>query len=407
MRFLYSTGILFYSLAIYLASPFNNKAKLWIRGRSGWKKTLSSKIGDAKKLIWVHCASLGEFEQGRPVMESIKTNFPEYQILLTFFSPSGYEIRKNWEGADHICYLPADTITNAERFVEITKPSKVFFVKYEFWNNYISAIHRRGIPLYLISGIFRPQQPFFRWAGGFFRKMIRKFTHIYVQDEESLRLLSQIGVTNATVTGDTRFDRVKKIAGEAAGLPIIETFCGDEKVIVAGSSWPQDEEIIIKYINEHPGSVKWIIAPHETNRINIERIESRLKVENARYSDKEADCIAARVMIIDNVGILSSIYRYAFLAVIGGGFGKGIHNVLEPACWGIPVLFGPVHTKFREAVELIEAGGAAVFRNNDEFGSVIDRWLSDDNLYREAAKTAGNYVLKNSGATARIINEFI
>ena len=406
MNILYTISIILYSAGIRIASVFNQKAGQWIKGRRGWRKNLISGLsGSTRKLIWFHCASLGEFEQGRPVIESVKEKYPEFQILLTFFSPSGYEVRKNWDGVDYIFYLPADTVSNARRFVEITQPSMVFFVKYEFWNNFISAIHRKGTPLYLISGIFRPQQYFFRWYGGFFRNLIRKFTHIYVQDEESFRLLQQIGIKESTIAGDTRFDRVKKIASAATSLPLIEAFCAEEKVAVAGSSWPQDEELIIKYINEHPGKIKWIIAPHEISKSNIERIESQIKVKSTRYSDKGADISVARVMIIDNIGILSSVYRYAVVAVIGGGFGKGIHNILEAACWGLPVLFGPNYEKFREAVDMLKLKAAYSFKDYNKFSDLLDSLLDNSEVYSDASREASKYVEANAGATQKIVTE--
>ncbi|HOP00185.1 MAG TPA: glycosyltransferase N-terminal domain-containing protein [Bacteroidales bacterium] len=406
MHFLYNLGIFLYRFIATLVSPFNRKAALWVKGQKETFKVLQKNIVRGEKYFWFHCSSLGEFEQGRPVMEALGKEKPEYKILLTFFSPSGYEIRKKWPLADVVCYLPSDTPSGARRFIRMVRPEGAVFVKYEFWSNYISELNTQGIPLYLISAVFRPGQIFFRWYGGFFRAMLYKFRWIFVQDEESKNLLGRQGIVNVTVAGDTRFDRVLKIVSESKDIPVLEQFRGGEKLFLAGSSWKPDEEIIAGYINSNPAKMKWVFAPHEIDDENIRRLERLFTVRCTRFSRFGEGDKDARVLIIDNIGMLSSAYRYAFIAEVGGGFGKGIHNVLEPACWGIPVLFGPVHGKFREAVELIEAGGAAVFRNNDEFGSVIDRWLSDDNLYRKAAKTAGNYVVKNSGATARIINEF-
>jgi len=390
---------------IRIVSPFNGKARKWVDGRRGWADKLKSEFNGDGGVIWVHCASLGEFEQGRPVIEKLKEKLPGKKILVTFFSPSGYEVMKNWTVADHICYLPADTPSNASRFLSIVKPEMVIFVKYEFWNNFIAAINKRSVPLYLISAIFRPGQYFFRWYGGFFRKQLNLFTRIFVQDKVSSDLLGSIGISNVTITGDTRFDRVAQIADSARQIQIIEEFAGSEKVFLAGSSWPADEEIIASYINENPGRMKWIFAPHEIDSSNIKRIESLLKVKTVRYSDPGKGLEDARALIIDNIGLLSSAYRYAYVAEVGGGFGKGIHNILEPACWGIPVLFGPDHKKFREAIELIEAGGAFTFKTKEEFYSILGKLLSDGEFYIKAAGTSKKYISENKGVTAKITDE--
>ena len=405
MRFIYNLVIFFYRAIAWLISPFNGKARLWINGQKNWYMLLDQKVDHNEKYIWIHCASLGEFEQGRPLIESIRKEKPLYKIVLTFFSPSGYEIRKNWPLADIICYLPADTPSNARRFIGLVNPGKVIFVKYEFWNNYISELSRRKIPLFLISGIFRKDQHFFKWYGGFFRAMLKKFTRIYVQDQLSQDLLKSIGLENFAASGDTRFDRVMQIAAEAKSIPQLEQFRGDERLFLAGSSWKPDEEIIARYIEKNPGKMKWVFAPHEVDEENILRLEKLFTSKCVRFSGFTAGNTDARVMIIDNIGMLSSAYRYAYIAEVGGGFGKGIHNVLEPACWGIPVLFGPEHLRFREALELIVNGGAATFKNFDEFEAIMDRWMTDENLYRQAAESAGKYVTKNSGATARIMKE--
>jgi 3-deoxy-D-manno-octulosonic-acid transferase len=407
MKFLYNLGIQIYILIVRLVSPFNRKARLIVKGWKNWHDLLSQNTGSRDKYIWVHCASLGEFEQGRPVIEEIRKKAPRYKILLTFFSSSGYEVRKNYPHADIICYLPPDTPANAKKFTALFNLEKVIFVKYEFWNNYISNIRRRNIPLYLISGIFRKDQYFFKWYGGFFRGMLKKFTRIYVQDEGSQKLLSSIGIENSILAGDTRFDRVLQIASNAKDISKIEQFRADEKLFLAGSSWKPDEEIIARYINSDPGKLKWIFAPHEIDEENIRRLEKLFTVSCVRFSEFTGKKNDARVLIIDNIGMLSSAYRYAYIAEVGGGFGKGIHNVLEPACWSIPVLFGPAHLKFREAVELIEAGGAVSFQDYNDFKTILDRWLSDENLYRKTAESAGGYVNKNSGATAKIMSEIV
>ena len=405
MKVLYNVGILIYSALAYLIAPFNSRASLWIKGRKKWAEKIAVKIKPGDRVIWVHCASLGEFEQGRPVIEAIKKEMPFHKIILTFFSPSGYEIRKNYDKADCISYLPSDTPANALKFIDLTKPEFVIFVKYEFWNNYISALYRKKIPLYLISGIFRPGQLFFKWYGSFFREMLRKFEKIFVQDQRSCDLLAGIGITQVSMAGDTRFDRVLQIAGSAGKIPQLEQFRGNEKLFLAGSSWGPDEAIIAAYINRFPEKMKWVFAPHEIDPLNIERLEKLIKVTCVRYSDFVENSADARVLIIDNIGMLSSAYKYAHIAAIGGGFGKGIHNILEPACWGIPVLFGPNHLKFREAVELIEKGSAKSFSTFDDFKKILDLWLSEEKIYTISAEIASKYVKENAGATEIIIKE--
>jgi 3-deoxy-D-manno-octulosonic-acid transferase len=405
MLLLYNLGIFIFSALAHLIAPFNSRASLWVKGRKKWFERIADKIKPGDRVIWFHCASLGEFEQGRPVIEEIKRNMPEFKILLTFFSPSGYEIRKNYSYAECISYLPSDTPGNAEKFVDLVKPEFVIFVKYEFWNNYISELYRNRIPLYLISGIFRPGQHFFRWYGSFFRNILRKFERIFVQDQRSFDLLSGIGIEKVTLAGDTRFDRVLKIAATAVDIPKLESFRGNEKLFLAGSSWKQDEEIISEYINRFPLLMKWVFAPHEVDNSNIERLEKLFKVKYMRFSEYSEVDTDARVLIIDNIGILSSAYRYAHIAAIGGGFGKGIHNILEPACWGIPVVFGPKYENFKEAVDLMCAGGAKTFLTYDDFKRNIELWLSDEKLYTISAGIASNYVKKNAGATEIIIKE--
>ena len=405
MKVLYNIGILIFSALAIVISPFNAKASLWVRGRKKWAEKIADKIKPDDRTIWIHCASLGEFEQGRPVIEVIKKDMPELKVVLTFFSPSGYEIRKNYQGADCISYLPADTPGNAARFISLVKPEFVIFVKYEFWNNYISELYKNKIPIYLISGIFRPEQHFFKWYGTFFRLMLRKFEGIFVQDQTSLDLLSAIGMVNISLAGDTRFDRVVQITGTARDIPELELFRGGEKLFLAGSSWKQDEEIIARYINKFPGRMKWVFAPHEIDLPNIERLEKLLNVRHVRFSDFNQTAADARVLIIDNIGMLSSAYKYAYIASIGGGFGKGIHNILEPACWGIPVIFGPRYKKFREAIDLINENGAMTFDSFEKFAGILDKWLTDELFYLKSAKAALDYINKNTGATGKILKE--
>ena len=407
MKLLYNIGILIYTLIIRIISPFNRKARLLVNGNKNWYAKLNEKIVPGDKYIWIHCASLGEFEQGRPVIEAIKNKTTRYKIILTFFSPSGYEIRKNYKLADIICYLPPDTPRNAELFTSLVNPEKVIFVKYEFWNNFLSAVSKRDIPLFLISGIFRENQSFFKWYGDFFRRILLKFTTIYIQDQNSYNLLSNIGLKNMIITGDTRFDRVAEIAAQAKEIPQIALFRGNEKLFLAGSSWKPDEEIIAKYINSHPGIMKWVFAPHEIVNENIERLEKLFTVKSVRFTEFTDNSADARVMIMDNIGMLSSAYRYASIAAVGGGFGKGIHNILEPACWSIPVLFGPNYGKFREAVDLIAMEGAKSFNDYDDFEEILNLWISDETEYRKAATRAGDYVNKNRGATDLIMKEIV
>ena len=404
MKALYNFGIFLFSVLVHIVAPFSQKASLWVRGRRKWVENAGGKITPGDRVVWVHCASLGEFEQGRPIIEAIKKEDPHYKIVLTFFSPSGYEVRKNYPGADIICYLPLDTPGNSSRLIKLVNPSKVIFIKYEFWNNYLTRLSKKNIPVYLVSGIFRRDQHFFSWYGSFFRKILKSFTWIFVQDQNSEELLSSIGIGNVTVAGDTRFDRVIEISKTAREIPVIESFRGDEKLFVAGSSWNRDEEIITEYINRYPGRMKWIFAPHEIDPSNIERLENLLKVKCTRFSNYDMNDHDSRVMIIDNIGILSSVYRYAYIAEVGGGFGKGIHNILEAACWSIPVLFGPNHLNFREATDLIQREGANSFRDFNQFQQIIENWLDDESEYKKAASAAIKYVTENSGATHQILS---
>ncbi len=405
MKVLYNLGIRLFSALAHFASLFNSRASLWVNGRKNWAEKISEKIKPGDRVIWIHCASLGEFEQGRPVIEAIKKDLVQFKVLVTFFSPSGYEVRKNYSNADCISYLPADTPENALKFIDLVKPEIAILVKYEFWHNYISAVYSHNIPLYLISGIFRPGQHFFKWYGSFFRRMLKKFELIYVQDKQSLELLNSIGIEKVQVAGDTRFDRVVQIAAAARKIETLEKFRGDEKLFLAGSSWRQDEEIIAEYINKYPSAMKWVFAPHEIDEANIVRLGKLLKVEFVRYSKFNEASAGSRVLIIDNIGMLSSAYGYAYIAAIGGGFGKGIHNILEPACWGIPVVFGPKYKNFKEAVELLAAGSARSFNSFDEFKEILDLWLSDEKIYTNSARLASDYVKENTGATEIIIQE--
>jgi 3-deoxy-D-manno-octulosonic-acid transferase len=407
MKIIYNLGIYIFSALANLIAPFNTKANLWVTGRKNWEQKVKEKIKTGDRTIWIHCASLGEFEQGRPVIEEIKKKEPALKIVLTFFSPSGYEIRKNYSNADCIIYLPADSRRNAEKFIDLIKPEFVIFVKYEFWNNYITRLYEKKIPLYLVSGIFREEQHFFKWYGSFFREMLRKFDKLFVQDTKSFELLSGIGLTNAVLAGDTRFDRVVQLTESAREIKEIDRFRGSEKLFLAGSSWKPDEEIIAQYINRFPEKMKWVFAPHEIDKSNIERLEKLFKVQTVRFSEFNENSSEARVLIIDNIGMLSSAYKYAYISAIGGGFGKGIHNILEPACWSVPVIFGPNYKKFREAVELINEKGAMTFNSFGEFSEILDNWLLNEDFYLKSAKKAGEYVKRNIGATPLIIKAIL
>lgn len=404
MRYLYSFGIWLYWLLVRVASMFNEKAKFFVDGRLGWYDKLKQQIDPNARYIWFHVASLGEFEQGRPIMERIKQEHPDYKILLTFFSPSGYEIRKNYNGADIICYLPMDTVSNACKFVDLCKPQMTVFVKYEYWINYLHELKSRNIPTYMVSAIFLPTQAFFKWYGGWYRKVLGTFKHLFVQDEQSVNLLASIGVTNATACGDTRFDRVLAIAQNAKDLPICEAFKrGEQPILIAGSSWPKDEDLLAEYFNQKEYRI--IIAPHETDEGHVQEIMGKLKRKCVRYTKATAETAAeADVLIIDCIGILSSIYKYGELAYIGGGFGVGIHNILEPAVYGMPVVFGPNYHKFREAVEMEKAGGAFHIEDGKQLTMVLDSLMTPNSpRLAETSAIAKQFVAANSGATELIM----
>ncbi len=407
---MYSLAIHFYAFIIALISPFHKKARIMRLGQWKTNSILREKIDRNAKYIWFHASSLGEFEQGRPMMEKIKAEHPEYKILLTFFSPSGYEVRKNYNGADVICYLPFDTPYRVKKFLNLANPSIAIFIKYEFWGNYLQELKHRNIPVYIISSIFRRDQLFFQWFGYPYRKMLYCFTHLFVQDDRSAALLKEFGITNVTVTGDTRFDRVLDVRNQARELSPVEHFVcegGKEKrlTLVAGSSWPQDEEILIPYFNEHP-EMKLIIAPHEIHREHLMYIESLLKRPSVRLSDVFHDQSLAEgkdCLIVDSFGLLSSIYRYGTIAYIGGGFGAGIHNTLEAAVYGIPVLFGPKYHKFKEAKDLIKVGGGFSVSDKQSFCEKMDELLTYHEVLEAAGESAGQFVNGNAGATDKIL----
>lgn len=404
MRFIYSTAIRTYVLLIHLAALVgNSKAKLWIRGRKDQKLQQHSILPN-ERWIWVHASSLGEFEQGRPLIEALKIQFPDLKILLTFFSPSGYEIRKNYSSANRVLYMPADLPSNAKKFIDTYHPIAVFFVKYDFWFNFLAELKKRNIPVFLVSGIFRPAQHFFKWYGKWQRKQLNAFSHFFLQDESSQKLLQEIGLTNCSISGDTRFDRVIKLPSEQRSLPLIELFAKDSKVLMAGSSWEPDEDHIIHYMKECPLDLKFIIVPHEVDNERILALIKKLPLTSMRYSEaNSAEIDGCRVLIIDTIGILGYLYRFADIVMIGNGFGSGIHNILEPAVYGKPVLFGPNYHKFREAIELVEAGGAFTFSKREEFGILCNKLLNDPDLFKQASAICADYVMANAGATASIL----
>lgn len=404
MKLLYNCGIRLMDAGIRCAAPFNDKARLWKEGRRGLFEKLESL--ESQRVAWFHAASLGEFEQGRPVIEAFRERCPEYKILVTFFSPSGYEIRKNYSGADCICYLPVDTPKNVRRFMQLVRPEIAVFIKYEFWYNYLTAMQKAGTRLYLISAIFRQDQIFFKPHGGLFRQALSAFTHLFVQDDSSKRLLHEIGIDRVSIAGDTRFDRVYTIASNAKNLPEIERFAQNAPVFIAGSTWPPDEELLLTLIDRYP-AVKFIIAPHEIHPSRIEKLRAAIRRPSLRYTEltPESDLEHAEVLFIDTIGLLSSVYRYGTWGYIGGGFGAGIHNTLEAATFGLPLAFGPRYEAFKEAKELIAAGGARSISNADELIQWFDPLFQSLEATQQSGNSCKQYVLNHKGATQQIIDE--
>ena len=428
---MYNIAMYFVQLGIAIAAIFDHKVRLLWRGQRAAFKTLKKKVDPNAKYVWVHAASLGEFEQGRPIIERIRLQHPEYKILLTFFSPSGYQVRKNYEGADIITYLPIDTVTNARRFLRTIRPVMAFFIKYEFWYNYLHILKHRGVPTYSVSSIFRPDQIFFSWYGRAYSRVLKCFTKFFVQNEESRQLLAKIGITETEIVGDTRFDRVMTIKSLAKQLPIVEAFTtphqlprggepavqeasprgGLEGVFVAGSSWPPDEEIFIRYFNEHR-EWKLIIAPHVIGEDHLQQIISRLSPSGATEGSRRIvrftqttreEAAKADTLIIDCFGLLSSIYNYGDVAYIGGGFGVGIHNTLEAAVWDMPVIFGPNNKKFQEAQGLKACGGGFEIKDYDEFAALMQRFASDESFLKQSGSQAGHFVKDQAGATDKVL----
>jgi 3-deoxy-D-manno-octulosonic-acid transferase len=400
----YNLFIVLYKIAVWLVALGNLKAKEWVKGREQWAERLESQLDKNNSWIWVHCASAGEFEQGKPVIEKLKTAYPAYKVLVTFFSPSGYNVGKKYKYADHICFLPLDSKQNATQFINIVNPKLVVFVKYDYWYHHLKAVKDRQVPLLLISAIFRESQPFFKWYGGLHKKMLYFFSHLFVQDQPSQELLSSIGVKHSSVSGDTRFDRVVALVENLQPIDYIKEFVGNEKVLVAGSTWPEDEEAIKDALQEN-NTVKCIIAPHEINPSHIEYLMT-LYPSAVKYSQlKNGKQVASNILIIDNIGMLSRLYAYATITYIGGGFNKsGIHNTLEAAVWGNPIIFGPNYNKFKEARDLIDQKAAYSIINAARLKEALQHLLTNDTVRKYSADAAKEYVYQQQGATSTILH---
>lgn len=418
-KLLYNLFLFLYSCGVRVAAIANPKARKWILGRRNIFSTINGQLKTiGGQPIWMHCASLGEFEQGRPLLEELKAANPEQKIVLTFFSPSGYEVMKDYKGADFVFYLPMDSVVNAKRFLDAVNPSLVLWVKYEYWFYYLSEIKKRNIPALLVSGIFRKNQPFFTWYGDIWREMLKSFTHFFVQNTGSQELLATLGFTeHVTLNGDTRFDRVLEIAKHFTAVPHIETFCGNDMVIVAGSTWEEDEIELLHFVNVHK-QVKFIIAPHEIDKANLKDVKEEFpnsifysELDNEQLTTNNPQGLVgeqrttANVLIIDNIGTLSRLYKYATIAYVGGGYGAdGVHNVLEAAVYGKPVVFGPVYEKFDEAIGLVNAGGAVSIDGGPvKLENILNSLLNDEKERNKMGEAAKQFVNENAGASKKII----
>ena len=407
MHFIYNISIGAYAFGIRLAALFSSKAKLWVLGRKDIFSKIENSIPKGEKLIWFHCASLGEFEQGRPLIESFREHFKDHKILLTFFSPSGYEVRKNYEHADYIFYLPVDTPKNAKKFIALTQPRLAIFIKYEFWFNYLNELSRNKIPLLMVSVIFRPSQHFFKPWGGWFRKQLQKVTYFFVQNEASRNLLNSVKVYHVTVSGDTRFDRVMQLTSEEINLPEFEKFSNNEPLLIAGSTWPADEDILKTLLLKLEHKFKLVVAPHVVSKEHIQQLLVKFKEQKPiLFSEiNNASLAEKRVLIIDSIGLLSHLYRFGIIAYIGGGFGVGIHNVLEAATYGLPVIFGPNYQRFQEAVELARLDSGFPINNDKECIEIFSRLMADKTLLQKSSDIARNYVVENAGATSLVLEK--
>lgn len=406
-KILYNIFLLLYSSGVQVASLWNSKAAKWVKGRKNIFSEINHKLKDIQgQPVWMHCASLGEFEQGRPLLEEIRKNYPQQNIILSFFSPSGYEVMKDYKAADYVCYLPMDSALHAKKFLDAVNPCLTLWVKYEYWFFYLQELKKRNIPTLLVSGIFRDGQPFFKWYGHIWRKMLLSFTHFFVQNKESKELLKLLGYdNNVSMNGDTRFDRVLEIAKHFVPVPYIEEFCGNSKVVVAGSTWEEDEIELLHFINTNPDT-RFIIAPHEIDEGNMSDVKDEFP-KSILYSQLQASAIQQplpHVLIIDNVGMLSRLYKYADVTYVGGGFGAdGVHNVLEAAVYGKPVVFGPVYEKFDEALGLVQAGGGISIDGPVKLDAVLKNLLDDEASCRQKGEAAKNYVIAHAGASKKIL----
>lgn len=406
MNLIYNLFISLYGFTVSIVSSFNPKAKLWIDGRKNWKHKMKSQIKPEDKIIWVHCSSLGEFEQGRPVIEKAKTEFPNHKIVVSFFSPSGYEVRKNYKGADYIFYLPLDTKRNAKALVKILHPEILILVKYEYWYNLLKRLQKKKIPVIVISAVIKEKNVFFKAWGSWFRKIIRRISHFFVQDQDSKNLLESINFHEVTVSGDTRFDRVKEILNSKNELTFVEKFKGNHKLIVAGSTWPDDDEILTDFINSKlPEDWKIIFAPHNIDQKKIIQLKEKLKLPTTIYTQlKEEELINSRVLIVDTIGILTKIYAYSNISYVGGGFTKtGVHNTLEPAVFGVPIIFGPNYQRYFEAVELIENEAAVKFENQFEYDEKMSNLIENESERKRRGKIAFNLINEKPNSTAIIM----
>ncbi len=412
MLFLYNLIILLASQVVNLLALFSPKMRLFVEGRKTVFSTLQSKINSKDKTIWFHAASLGEYEQGLPVIEKIKEHFPNHKIVVTFFSPSGYEVRKNNAIADVTVYLPLDTTFNAKKFIEAVHPDMVFFIKYEFWPNYLNELKKQHISTYLISGIFRENQAFFKWYGGFYRKALQTFDYFFVQNETSKKLVQKIGFSNVKISGDTRFDRVVSILERDNSLDFIEHFKDKKTTIVIGSSWPKDEELLVNYINQSSDDVKFIIAPHNIKSEQIQELKNSISKKTILFSNvvsiRDLSLQENNVFIIDTIGILTKIYSYADIAYVGGGFGNpGVHNILEPATFGIPIVIGSNYSHFAEATALVNLGGCISISNQKELNESLDLLLQNIDERHEKGHICSSFVQMNKGATEIILNHIL
>jgi 3-deoxy-D-manno-octulosonic-acid transferase len=405
--------IFFYNIAVYITgfvlnivSLFNKKIALFVNGRKETFAKLTTEFEGKSKVIWFHCASLGEFEQGRPIIEKCKREIKDSKVLVTFFSPSGYEVRKNYAEADAVVYLPLDTKSNAKRFLDIVKPSVAVFVKYEFWPNILKELENRNIKTLLVSGIFRENQPFFKWYGKWIVSSLQSFDHFFVQNDTSKELLRRLGFTNVTISGDTRFDRVYQVTNQKIDLEKIARFKGDTTVLVAGSTWPKDEELLVKFINDLPSrKQKYIIAPHNIHAESIVKLKNSINKNTLLYSEIDsAEPTNFEVLIIDSIGLLSKIYYYADIAFVGGGFGTGLHNILEPATFSVPIIIGPDYEKFNEAKDLVSLKACLVIRNIEELNTTLSALFINKKERTEKGELSRKYILENIGATEIIFN---